>query len=390
MNRKKRTIGLKYLSLTLPVFVLLMTTSSVQADHHVVNVVVKVESLVPENGVYFSPVWVGFHDGSYDLFDLGSLASLGVERIAEDGANVNLTEDMDAATGGTGVTGVITSPGGFDKLPLFDPGETSMAEFTLNPLYNRYFTYAAMVVPSNDAFIGNHNPWAVELFDAAGNFKGKKIITIIGSQVWDAGTELNTEMDAAFINQTAPNTGVTTMSPILPHPGFLGSYGNPGSNPIILGGMNAAGKISDPAGADFTLPYAVIARITIQLASDTDEMMAMSVNSASTGRTIQLASKPEELPGRGNGNLGTVYVTSQGLYYDTFVSADSLPYKGRFQYLMPIEGQPSETEFGPGDPGYLGGRWWIDANGNGEMDPPGEGGDVYLLCPLLPPGRETP
>jgi hypothetical protein len=233
-----------------------------------VKVTVKVESLVPENGVYFSPVWVGFHDGSYDLFDLGSLASVSVERIAEDGNNVGLTTDLELATAGTGVTGVITSPGGFEPLPLFDPHETSTAEFDLIPAYNRYFTYAAMVVPSNDAFIGNHNPWAVELFDAAGHFTGKKIITVLGSQVWDAGTELNTEMDAAFINQTAPNTGVTTMAPVLPHPGYIGSYGNPGGKGLILGNLNAAGKISDPAGADFTLPNAVVARITIDLAPD--------------------------------------------------------------------------------------------------------------------------
>ena len=122
---------------------------------------------------------------------------------------------------------------------------------------------------------------------------------------------------------------------------------------------------------------------------ENDEMMETTVNSASTGRPIQLASKPEELPGRGNGNLGTVYVTSQGLYYDTFVPVETLPYKGRFQQLIPVPDEPSMTEFGPGDPGYLGGRWWVDANGNGEMDPPGEGGDRYLLCPLFPPGRET-
>ena len=88
---------------------------------------------------------------------------------------------------------------------------------------------------------------------------------------------------------------------------------------------------------------------------------------------------------RGNGALGTVYVTSQGLFYDTFVSAQSLPPVGPFQAL--VDGM---TEFGPGNPGYLGGRWWIDANDNGVMDPPGEDGDVYLLCPLLPPGRLDP
>jgi hypothetical protein len=44
------------------------------------------------------------------------------------------------------------------------------------------------------------------------------------------------------------------------------------------------------------------------------------------------------------------------------------------------------TEFGPRDTGYVGGRWWVDVNGNGEMDD----GDSFFLCPLLPPGREEP
>ncbi|MEJ2217782.1 MAG: hypothetical protein P8099_14325 [Gemmatimonadota bacterium] len=82
-----------------------------------------------------------------------------------------------------------------------------------------------------------------------------------------------------------------------------------------------------------------------------------------------------------HGALGTVYVRSQGLYYDTFVSAETLPPHGRFQKL-----ENGETDFGPGDPGYLGGRWWVDANGDGVQD----SGDVYVLCPLLPPGRPTP
>jgi len=247
-------------------FGLLAAVSPLSAQE-TVNVVVKVESLVPENGVYFSPVWVGFHDGSFDLFDPGSLASLAVERIAEDANFADVRADFAAATAQTGgMDGVITSPGGFEGLPVFDPGESSSAEFTLVGTAHRYLTFASMVVPSNDAFIGNHNPWAIELFDAAGTFKGKQIVTILGSMVWDAGTELNTEMDAAFINQIGPNTGVTTMSPVLPHPGYLGSYGNPGGSPIILGSTNAAGTLTDPAGADFTLPNAVIARITIEAA----------------------------------------------------------------------------------------------------------------------------
>lgn len=81
------------------------------------------------------------------------------------------------------------------------------------------------------------------------------------------------------------------------------------------------------------------------------------------------------------GPIGTVYVTSQGLYYDTFATADPLPMEGKFQLL-----ENGQTEFGPGDPGYLGGRWWEDVNGNGVQDE----GDHFFLCPLLGPGRETP
>lgn len=84
---------------------------------------------------------------------------------------------------------------------------------------------------------------------------------------------------------------------------------------------------------------------------------------------------------RGNGALGTVYVSSQGLYYDTFVSVQSLPMHGKFQKL-----ENGVTEFGPGTPGYLGGRWWVDVNGNNIQD----AGDNFLLCPLLGPGRNTP
>jgi len=79
---------------------------------------------------------------------------------------------------------------------------------------------------------------------------------------------------------------------------------------------------------------------------------------------------------RGLGMTAPVYVTSQGLYYDTFVAVSELPPFGRFQLIV-----DGVTEFGPGDPGYLGGRW---------MTPDGNGGFRYFLCPLLGPGRSEP
>ncbi len=84
-----------------------------------------------------------------------------------------------------------------------------------------------------------------------------------------------------------------------------------------------------------------------------------------------------------------IYVTSQGLYYDSIVGP-ALPQHGPFQQLFPPGTNPDwvgdtlSTEFGPGDHGHVGGRWWVDANGNGEMDE----GDAFFSCPLLGPGRE--
>jgi hypothetical protein len=86
-------------------------------------------------------------------------------------------------------------------------------------------------------------------------------------------------------------------------------------------------------------------------------------------------------PGGRAASTGVVFVTSQGLYYDTFVTRDPIPMTGRCQLL-----ENGKTEFGPGDPGYLGGRWWEDLNGSGVED----AGDHFFHCPLLGPGRETP
>jgi len=75
-----------------------------------------------------------------------------------------------------------------------------------------------------------------------------------------------------------------------------------------------------------------------------------------------------------------VYVTSQDLCYTTIVLT-GVPRRGPFQLLIPGGpfGADLTTDFGIGDVGYLGGRWWIDdMPANGTMDP----GDTYFMCPL--------
>jgi hypothetical protein len=104
--------------------------------------------------------------------------------------------------------------------------------------------------------------------------------------------------------------------------------------------------------------------------------LLFGIAAAAIALTVLAMSTTRAEAQRGQGALGTVYVTSQGLYYDTFVTAETLPPHGRFQLLV-----DGETEFGPGDPGYVGGRWKV---------PDGSGGFNYLLCPLLGPGRAEP
>lgn len=89
--------------------------------------------------------------------------------------------------------------------------------------------------------------------------------------------------------------------------------------------------------------------------------------------------------GRGSGPV--IYVTGQGLFYDSIVVTD-LPQEGNFQRLELAGPSPNglQTEFGPGDVGYLGGRWWLDANGDGVEDDD----EPHFSCPLLGPGRSDP
>ncbi|MFC3194501.1 spondin domain-containing protein [Marinicella sediminis] len=232
------------------------------AQSQALEVQVKVENLSPEGGLYFTPLWVGFHDGSFDLYDRGAAASGGVERFAEDGDFGALMTEF-AGTGG--LDAVILNPEGFAGAPVFDPGQASYETFDLDPGSHQFFSYGAMILPSNDAFVANGDPMAHRLFDDEGNFTGPVSFVVYGSDVLDAGTEDNTETDAAFLNQSAPDTGVSTTDVVQLHPGFNGSVGNPSGTPVnILGAMVPPGTTIDQELGDFTRGVVPIMRVTIQ------------------------------------------------------------------------------------------------------------------------------
>ncbi|NJL10533.1 MAG: hypothetical protein HC908_11145 [Calothrix sp. SM1_7_51] len=107
-----------------------------------------------------------------------------------------------------------------------------------------------MLIPSNDFFIANGNERQNRIFDDSGNFLGADF-TVLGSQVLDAGSEINDEIPAntAFFGQQNPNTGFSENGVVQVAKGFI-----PGG--AIL---------SDPrfSSADFTKPGYQVARIRV-------------------------------------------------------------------------------------------------------------------------------
>lgn len=182
------------------------------------EITVSIENIAPEEGQEIAPLWFALHNGSFDLFNEGEPASIGVEAMAEDGvvgnvppeaveelmargidlegapASENTIAGVFAASEAAELGGVQNVVLSSENLPVLLPGETASTTFTvdLDPINNRYFSYAGMAVPTNDGFIGNDNPTAIELFDQEGNFVGAEFI-VLGSDVWDSGTEVNDE-----------------------------------------------------------------------------------------------------------------------------------------------------------------------------------------------------
>ncbi len=148
-------------------------------------------------GFAITPLLAVFHDGSYDAFNVGDAASPGLESLAETGNPSGLPAEI-AAADPSAASVVIAAPD--SGPPTIDPGETTSAMITLDETSNRYLSFLAMLVPSNDTFLGNDDATAYEIFDAMGDFVGDFSIEVSGLFLYDAGTEVNDPTDgAAFV-----------------------------------------------------------------------------------------------------------------------------------------------------------------------------------------------
>jgi hypothetical protein len=170
---------------------------SSHAQAAIVNVTVTFENLAPTNSVSFAPLRVGFNNGTFDSFNIGTTATAPIISIAEGGSGSDwfpafAAADPTAVLGSVGGAIVPTgnAGGGF--------GSSASRTFVVDTAVNRFFTFASMVVPSNDLFIGNDNPAAFQILDNAGNLLISQI-NQTASQIWDANSEVADPANAAFV-----------------------------------------------------------------------------------------------------------------------------------------------------------------------------------------------
>jgi hypothetical protein len=249
---KKSTISQLKQNSTITLMAVASTLSIASvASAETMMVKVTIENLAPDKGLVITPIWVGFHDGSFDLFNTGQSASASLETLAENGITDSISGDFTGSVQGT-ILGPGIQPN--DAHHLTPPSKSTTMTFTVDSEQDRYLSYAAMLVPSNDAFIGNENPMAIEIFDRQGRFKGADVV-ISGNGIWDAGTEVNDEVpqNTALLGQMMPNVGETEGGVVMQHGGFI-----PGGN-ILSAFPKADFKMSSPA--NYTLARIRVERV---------------------------------------------------------------------------------------------------------------------------------
>ena len=244
---------IKKILLTAVVSTALLSTTS-QAT----IVEVEVTNLFNTGGLALTPVWLGFHDGTFDSFDSGSTASTSLQALAEGGDVSGIVADF-SATNISGQQAVLTASAGFPGAPVFEPGESATtATFDINATDNGYFSFLSMLIPTNDAFIGNDSATAYSLFDISNSFVGLDIL-ILGDNVWDAGTELNTGYGSPFLVGADAQAREDENGVVGQHAGLTVLAGGLS----IFGGNTPAGYSIDQAAADFTAQGFEVARITV-------------------------------------------------------------------------------------------------------------------------------
>ncbi len=145
------------------------------------------------NNVMFTPILGVAHSTAISLFEVGHSASVPLEELAEGGSPAALVELL------AGVANADTAVGTPDRTPpLTEAGETVSFEITA-PAHVRRFSMAAMLLPTNDSFVG--------LDTVTLPRRGSMTYYAAG---YDSGTELN---DQVCANIPGPRCGGEGFNP---------------------------------------------------------------------------------------------------------------------------------------------------------------------------------
>ena len=212
---------------------------------------ITVTNFSASGGLSLTPVYGAFHNGSVDLFDVGGSASAGVETLAELGVFMGGPDTLAAertaiqadSQGVPGIFGTDFGPG------TVDPGETASVDVVVaDAATNRFFTFVSMLVPSNDTFIANDDPQALEVFDANGAFNGPLSFDVTSANIFDAGTEDNDLTNGpAFVGGVDATGGAETLNGLIALSTGIGDIPNGFAGlagPIVAAAANAF--VDDP------------------------------------------------------------------------------------------------------------------------------------------------
>lgn len=123
-----------------------------------------------------SPATIIIHKAGYHLWQPGHMASVALEKLAEGGSNQDVLTEVGSDTH------VLISKSGTGIIP---PGASETLELEIKKSNNLKITVAAMLVNTNDAFVGRVSN-KIAMLGWGESFS-------MHVPIWDAGTEANTE-----------------------------------------------------------------------------------------------------------------------------------------------------------------------------------------------------
>lgn len=211
-----------------PTLAALMTASVLFAQPVLADNKVSIAVTNLTRGFHFTPLLIEAHDDDVHLFRPGQPASPALQAMAEGGdisGLVNLAGNAGAA--------VVQNP----AAGLLAPGASTAAEIRINEHRQGYLSIVAMLLPTNDGFVGL-DAWPIP------SKKGTYTVDLVAL---DAGTEANDEVI---------NGGGAPGTPGIPAaPGGDGGIGGTGVMATIegyvhvhrgtLGDTNPSGGMSD-------------------------------------------------------------------------------------------------------------------------------------------------